>query len=255
MISLTTKQKNELKELYKKLYNARGEIENKCRGKQHSIFTCQIGKAYADSEIKFMLIGKCMNGWLYDESETSAIFAARRVEEFITAEGFQWIEEDPSGRQSNGKGYNLETCRFFTYSRTFFEKLTEPAKEQYTRARIWQDYIVQSDLYKISPKSKGNPGAPAQRAQKDICLALLKKEIEILKPTHILFATNVEWLFDEIKGELGKPSGKYNHIKLTGHYLNAKVLVTPHPASARPYGIKKDDYAEECVKAFEELDK
>ena len=179
MIELTKDQKNELKDLYEALYNTREEIENRCRGKQkqQSIFTCQVGKKYANAEIKFMLIGRCANGWEYFKPSTPGRFAERYVSEFVgekgAKEGFDWIEKK-AGKQYSGT-YNLQRSRFWTYSRSFFEKLTEEQKEQYTKSRIWQDHIVQSDLYKMSPAAGGNPGGKAIELQHDICLALLKK--------------------------------------------------------------------------------
>ena len=251
MISLTTTRENELKELYKELFIIRKEIENKYPKKQHSIFTCEIGEEYANSKIKFMLIGRCANGWSRDTFDSADSFSDEFVEKFEKANDFKWIIEEFGKQRNTDNTYNLETSRFWTYSRELFKVLTKDIKGHYIGARIWQDCIVQSDLYKISPTLKGNPGVRAQRMQKDICLALLKKEIEILKPTHILFVTDENWLFDEITGKLSKPSAKYEYIKLTGYFSNTKVIVTPHPGRN---GVKKAPYVDECIKAFKELE-
>ena len=66
---------------------------------------------------------------------------------------------------------------------------------QSSGARIddWYEDIVWANLYTVAPAGGGNPNGSLCAAQRVICGKLLKKQIEILNPTHIVFVTDWNW--------------------------------------------------------------
>ncbi len=60
------------------------------------------------------------------------------------------------------------------------------------------DYIAWSNLYKIAPKESGNPSNCLCKKQLDVCREILKREIEVFDPTHILLITDYDrWFANE----------------------------------------------------------
>ncbi len=273
---------NEIKKNLLELYNLKTEINKK--GKEHAVFTCMVGKRYGqdDDNVQFMVVGRCANGWDEDKDYRDADAAERFSEHFIqnftdymNRDCYSWIIEE-NGKQrsknndSNGKPYNCETSRFWTYTRGVFHALG--TKTDY--CRIWQDKLVQSDLYKISPREKGNPSSRNMKKQEDICKRMLKSEIEFLRPTHVLFETetyrhdnpentNGGWLFEDIKTKLkiAEYSENRKYIRYYGYYSlkqhkfctdegEVKIVVAVHPGAN---GITKADYVKQCTEVFESL--
>ena len=111
----------------------------------------------------------------------------------------------------------------------------------------WFESIAWSNLYKISP-SMGNPSEKSKSRQKDICLSILKKEIETIKPKHILFETGFDWVFDDIRK--GRSLYNKDYVEWAGTYMGIKCVI-----SCRPECRKKNRFVEDVVTAFKEIKK
>ena len=133
----------------------------------------------------------------------------------------------------------------------------------------WIKYIAWSNIYKVAPdevsgsKDTGNPTNAMCKKQIEVCRKILKKEIDIYNPTHILFITGFDGWFNDVKGVYGvseiftnisktgnrnKCRGEFKneiYVEETASYNNAKVVI-----ACRPERRNEDKYVEEVLKAF-----
>ena len=87
---------------------------------------------------------------------------------------------------------------------------------------------------------------------------IIKKEIEILKPTHVVFVTDTWWMEPadytdaSFAKELGVTltSNSTNTIVGQGTYLGAKLVVTKRPETAK---TARADHAQQIIDTFSSL--
>ena len=70
---------------------------------------------------------------------------------------------------------------FWGYSKEIWDAL-------YGAATSWQERWYQKPLQN-APRKGGNPSEAWQKMQREICVELLRAEIDFFNPTHILFVT------------------------------------------------------------------
>ncbi len=136
------------------------------------------GKDYGSQDgFRLMYVGRCANGWNDFESSNAQEFIEKA---FVTAEEFDMSD---IAVQKEGK-YNFMKSAFWKLCR-------ELCAEYYAETNIenWSDNILWSNLWKIAPADGGNITGADARLIVEQSVALLKKEIEIFKPTHIVFVT------------------------------------------------------------------
>ena len=235
----------QMKEFYKELYSAYGELKEEQR---RSVFFSMVGERYKENRVRFMLVGRAVNGWKKGDEYTSAEDFSNRAMKHMNDTGrWKWVENDNGRLITGGKtAYSLERSRFWNYSREIYKHLAEGCNKP--DARIWMDNILWSNLYRISPES-GNPSGSSQKKQKEACAKILNAEIEYFKPTHILLVTGYDyWLsnFPDIQEKLPKHTGVY--IEAKGDLNGAKAIVTKRPERA-----KKFEYVQECIEAFNSI--
>lgn len=229
-----------MQRLYERLYETYQKLPDKQRA---SVFTCMVGNDYFKRDVRFMLVGRAANGWddLYDTSSSES-FGENAKTYFDNHKRWEWIQKNINGKLYTGKDDNgkyFSHSRFWSYTEEIYKGL---ADDKGDTSRIWMENIAWSNLYKISPK-KGNPSSRSLRLQWDgACPDILDREIELLKPTHIVFETDYDWLFDRIKKEMKEISGEY--IRANGIYMGASTVIM-----SRPERAKKDVYVRECITA------
>lgn len=115
----------------------------------------------------------------------------------------------------------------------------------------WQERIAWTYLYKLAPR-KGRADDTIYRKQKALCEEIIKMEIEVLRPTHVLFLTGwgSVWNFDlplssRLKGEAVEGWGKAED--------GTNYIVTRY-AVRKPEDRFAADILEK-IKLLEELDK
>ncbi|MGL4986136.1 MAG: hypothetical protein ACRC5H_03245, partial [Treponemataceae bacterium] len=140
---------------------------------------------------------------------------------------------------SNKKGqkYNVNKSAFWRLIRRTTGEVEQPKE--------WYKYIAWSNLYKISPK-KGNPCSSLKVKQRPVCIKILEKEIQILKPKVVVFLTS-DWesRFLENSSLLGELKSPYDSTKKLGKYvIKSKVIngIT-YIRSVHPQGKKGNPYA------------
>ncbi len=239
------KKLEELKQLYIELYSLRNEFEQ-TDNQKYAFAPCMIGSKYGESKIRLMIYGQNANGWPTDRSQSAEEFADNYVNSLFNGQAFDWILLDEKGEEWNGMGYYPERHAFWRMQKMIFLTLTKGEELKY---RIWQDYIVQSDTLKITyeDSGKGNVKSWRIKRQRELCLKILFSELEIVKPTHLLFMTNdKEYCFEEIIKLLHPYHGKY--VKHTGYLFDAKTVIARHPQYTSP-----EVYLAECIDAFDHL--
>lgn len=82
-----------------------------------------------------------------------------------------------------------------TYCRksSFWRVVRSISKELYDNK--WYDKIAWSDLYKVAPSSEGNPDKELMSLQKEKCIEILKLELKLLSPKHVVLFTG-DWAKD-----------------------------------------------------------
>ena len=230
--------KEQLKELYKELF----VIYNSFSDEQHqSVFSSMVGKRYMGNDVRMMLVGRAVNGWPEEYDFSSAEeFSNCAMGYMNDSSRWEWVENNNGRLTAKGNSeYSLERSRFWNYSRDIFKQLTNEPEDD---SRIWMDNILWSNLYRLSPEN-GNPGGRSQKKQKEVCLKILNAEVEYFKPTHILFVTGYDWMFEDIRKKLTKISGKY--VEAVGNLSGAKAVIVK-----RPERVGKEGYVKECIEAF-----
>lgn len=256
-------------ELYRTVY---GEGHRKYVDKDISSFVAMRGEDFnKQKDVRLMLVGRATNGWgktLPVDSEES--FADKAVPVFQSIDRFQteWKMKDCLNNpyseylDANGewKKYYLSGSNFWNYTKDIWCKLNHVNNKP-----NWYESIVWSNIYKIAPTDSGNPSTNLIYAQAKACIDILKAEIDLLKPTHILLVIDETWLswtnrnkvmFDFMQVFEGYQDCSdlipkdQNMVQKALRKGNVKVLVT-----CRPENVAKNEYVTATFDTFENMKK
>lgn len=166
------------------------------------MFVAHKGKKFGCQPIRLMIVGRATNGWDYYIDDKTEINVVNSVENALKAEDpFLNFYNDGDVLYTIDRidGHRTDlTFPLWNYSKIIFEKITNIVVDKNEK---WVDYICWSNLHKLAPArldigDNGNPSPKLQFLQMQVCRNILKSEIELFRPTHILFITGTEW-FDE----------------------------------------------------------
>ena len=149
-----------------------------------------IGELYGENkDFKLMVVGRAVNGWEYnfEDCVNSEDILYKILNQDFT---FKDIE-DNEVKGNNGT---------YFYSRSHFWRLIRKMLESYGEGENFNKKIIWSNLYKIAPRYSGNPGWLLIRQKLQTYIEIIKKEIEINKPTHALFVTDIDYFNHYEKG-------------------------------------------------------
>ena len=169
-------------ELYEDLYNAVGDIG------RYAHFVAVEGSEYRASPVRLMVVGRAVNGWVTLPSHSAKAFGAA-ARERSEQTGFAWVAgEGDNMRSRHDENYRLNRSPFWRVTRRILAGLCGCD----TGGR-WIERIAWSNLYKVSPRSGGNPSNALCRSEIIPCRAILSEEIERLSPTHIFMPVGWRW--------------------------------------------------------------
>lgn len=253
-----------MKQLYEKIFqefSANDELATMAH------FVAIKGRCYEKNDVRLMIIGRAPNGWLqFSDYSNETSFGTIAESQFRATDRMTHVNGDiiqENGWLDNRNGalysfhcpsYCVSNKAFWSYSKRILDSLIPVQDEQ----EIWPEQIAWSNLYKVSPVEIGNPAEDAMRRQQSICAEILKKELDALKPTHILLITGYDWfepfaeVFDNVqaRGERNVNAGKNKnrvYVEGTANYGNAKVVVACRPEMRDQVG-----YVEEVVKYLQD---
>ncbi len=247
-----------LKELYGELYKALAERKYKriFDGKDLlAIHVPMVGSDYERSSVRVLWIGRALNGWFKKtpvEAEESFLEDIRQIAS--EKNRFKWLVENNEEIIDNEKQYNYHHSSFWRTGEKISRALI-PSDEINER---WFENIAWANLYAASPSNGGNPCDTLCKAQRAVCGKLLKEQIKLLNPTHIVFVTDCHWFkaFNEAKKDekiLLFPDVEISACNNSfvvgyGKIGNAQVLVT-----VRPEHKIEQDFTDAVVSAFRSM--
>ena len=232
-----------MRELYCELYTRMNDyisLHPEIQKQGLSLHIPMIGKCYTEqNEIRLMWIGRAINGW--DDSD----FFNLPLNDYLSK-----VEElkDDLTRFSWMKGYKfIRRSQFWRTCRLLHQKLNASA----TPADDWFEEIIWTNLYNVAPHNGGNPSKKLCEAQKQINGELLKKQIALFNPTHIVFVTDDDWFIDfaHLFPQMVSGSSVNGAIVRTGFIGKSKALVTKRPE----YRFTDQKFTDAILAAFSNL--
>ncbi len=230
-----------MKQLYEKLYD---ECKKSVYFQKDAHFVAMQGEYYQENSRKFMLIGRAPNGWESLNVNSKEEFGERAETQFRNTDRWNWIESVNGTLYSThdrnisnlSKRYCVDKKAYWAYTKKIWEQLPGKIHED----EIWQKNIVWSNLYKVSPKESDNPDWKSMQIQQGTCIEILRKELEIFEPTHILIITGFDWfepfagifsdVYDTGKRNVARGKNKNEvYVEGTAMYGTAKVVIACRP--------------------------
>ena len=256
-----------MKDLYKSLYETCTQNPiylDQFKNAAH--FVAMKGENYDSLETKLLIVGRSSNNWSSLDVSSADEFGKNAESLFYDTSRWNWIVNENGklfGREEGNlekpldKRFPLSTNPFWRYSNLIYKNLSGV----YNTPDVWMKNIAWSNLYKVSPKRYKNNSNQTYiyNAQLIPCKYILSREIELLKPTHILFMTGFDWIADfkscfNSISEVGKNKmGKHPfdiYIEGLGFINNIPAVIMCRPE----YRIK-DNYVRDAVKAFNHLER
>lgn len=188
---------------------------------------------------QLMVIGRAVNGWRHGWNPADLTDPEKRA---LVLEKTKQLSEAPASpverpmmwvirktgatKRVDGKTvYNVNRSAFWrtirdVYARTAVQGKKPPAD--------WPSYLCWSNLYKISPRSGGNPPKELRALQRPFAMQLIAEEIAQFAPARVLVLAGENWF---------RPFAR--HLDLTVTQLGTDVsiaqgggriwVIAPHP--------------------------
>lgn len=196
-----------------------------------------------------MVVGRALNGWpvsAYPEEFATSVFReefTRKVQESVNGpDPMAWVQE----QWGAAEGYNTRRSAFWRVIR----EVTQCLCPTDGNGEDWPSHLVWSNLYKVSPAKRGNPGNLLSRIQLPGCRELFQLELEIYRPQRLLLLTGwdgwAELFLDGLAHD--GPAGR-TYVKRVGNIVvqdhQIRVVVACHPQT-RP----EECWSREVLEAF-----
>ena len=255
---------NSYNELFKDVY----EKPAKYKETELANFVAMKGARFDENQtIRFMLVGRATNGWDRGlQADTRENYSKSASQLFLKSDRFhtEWNLKDMDSNpyseyidQKDGKKktYYLSKSAFWSSSKNVWCKLNGIVDRP-----DWLDDIAWSNIYKIAPKDEGNPSTRLIYTQAKACVGILKAEIDVLKPTHILLAIDKSWIswksrdkimfdfmeaFDDPEDCQCSIPQNQEIVQKAFKSKGIKVVVT-----CRPEKVSRNDYADAVYEMF-----
>lgn len=210
---------------------------------------------YMEPAVRFMLIGRSVNGWTTLTEETANEFA-KNAANIMVRPGFDWLRDDGQGIDTYIRAdgtearYNINKSSFFRCAKRILNKMKPITNIQ----ERWFEHMVWSNLYAIAPPDTGNTEGKLQDVQLDISKTLLKQQIKHFAPTHILFMTDWDYWFErfaDIFPDVERIGNSVtDNVVGYGTYGNIKIVVSVRPDRTRPNHPNEEKFVEDVVNFF-----
>lgn len=196
------------------------------------VFCAQWGEHYFDLEPKqrIMFVGRSVNGWINNSLDADVLFGEGNDRIFNRGDQMRWVHE----REHDKNKYNTKRSAFWRVVKKTTEAHLPKINDD------WFSHVVWSNLFKVSPNNTGmNPNPKLRDLQREDCISIFRKELEIFKPEIVIMFTG-GWEGFFLKNLMGLdkqnnlpepdnviPWSKYE----TKQYFvdNLNIIVTEHP--------------------------
>lgn len=236
-----------MEQAYKELYIKMNHYLSEQNSQVHNRLSLHVpmvgNRYYSHQNVRLLWVGRAINGWddtLYFDLPINE-YIKKINSLFHDNSRFEWLNN-----------YNHKKSAFWRTSKLVCEKLHGT-----NLTPDWYNDIAWTNLYSVAPADGGNPNASLCKAQQSICGQLLKAQIKLLQPTHIVFVTDWNW-FSEINQILPsneqifpdiKPViSKNNPIAGQGTINESRVVIAKRPE----FRFSDPAFADAIIQAFTE---
>lgn len=242
-------RKEKIKSIYVELLEAIKKRTKRIKPEVLAIQTPVVGRKYVQrQDIRLLWVGRAVNSWNkynVDDDNVAETLAQEQIDSYCGKTGFDWMKE----KDKEEKKFNYKGSAFW---RTCEKVLLSMAPDIRADEEEWNENIVWTNLYAAAPKDGGNPNSSLCKAQRAVCVRLLRNCFEDMEPSHVVFVTGWDW-FEEFRGK--DAEGFFSAVSVVegsryvvgqGRIGNAKILIT-----VRPERKPEQEFANEIVKRFD----
>ena len=178
---------------------------------------------------KLMVVGRATNGWTHSFRRQQLLaprgperWAQRAREDSEDDEcPMLWVARCWGAR----KGYNTKGSAFWRVSGTVASELLGIELSDLQ----WPSQMAWSNLYKVAPAARKNPGNRLCRVQLETTAELLRREVAELKPKRVLVLAGGDW-FEDFEKPLGLDvSWTKGLIEGVAESRGTRWVIGPHP--------------------------
>lgn len=207
-------------------------------------FLAMAGQSYDGA---LMVVGRAVNGWT-DSVLPAALCEPAEVDRYAThvqksVAGsaccpMRWVATCWGSRDD----YNTRRSAFWRSIRKVVAGLgiADIASDG------WPSRLVWSNLYKVAPAEGGNPGNVLGDIQCAGCVELLSLELQIYRPSRVLFLTGSDWAAPFLSMYKFEKTAGFQYVEQAGVIGGARCLVAAHPQ-----GRPEDAWTGEVLAAFD----
>lgn len=154
-------------------------------GKDLVPFCIQWGRLYpVQSHSGIVFYGRATNGWVTTDNDADKLFDTTYKDRiFARDDQMQWVY-DCAGANNR---YNTNRSAFWRIIRQVARGF-HPSDEELR-------HVCWSNVCKIAPDG-ANPDNELYRIQLDVCRRIMRKELEIFSPKHVVMLTGQSWARD-----------------------------------------------------------
>lgn len=213
---------------------ARVAASSRIHPRELALFWPKVGASYVGD---LLVIGRAVNGWidrwdLDEPSDPRALAAMARATAEGTVNGDQlgWILDRWKRRDG---GYDTATSQYWQSVR---EVTLEGHPE---REANWPTHIAWTNLGKLAPWAGGNPGSRLLAIQRELCPALLRREVDELAPRLVVVLTG-RWWFEPFAETLGLAvDWRDGLVEGVAEESGRRWVVAVHPMTRSPHAVAR----------------
>lgn len=220
------------------------------------------GNQYDDCNLKLMVVGRAINGW---ETDFSTCCTVNDVTNTVLDQDFSFSDViNENGFPREGKRpYRYITSKFWKLIKYILEEYGEANAEWYDKSKNmnWNEKIVWSNLYKVSPRYEKNPDDHLIQKTIEGNIEIIKAEIAEYRPKIILFVTDKWYLepsdkipsFAKALNIQFMNDGSHDTVVGYGMYGDSKIIVCKRPDIWGYTDQKVKAMSKEIKEAFDEI--
>jgi hypothetical protein len=219
-----------------------------------TLFMPQIGENFCDSMSRLMVVGRSPNSWgcLHLGVALNSL-----VNDQFLGEGLesQWTKRATVSDNSNNRQDNSVCCQcspiakichrpkssHYAFNRSAFwqcvqylaQRIPNFSASEVPSVREWSSQMIWTNLHKIgTDEGIGTPDSDLRKKQLELSKEILRKEIQVLKPSMIVLLTDWDGWADQFilqKKPTEEKITRMMSIRFKGEWNGIKTVVLPHP--------------------------